>query len=61
MGLTVGGSQNGFAINIGAGGSTNKGSGQDSSWNNTHVVAGNRLTLEKNKVSDYVIGLKMAV
>ncbi|WP_445656602.1 hemagglutinin repeat-containing protein [Achromobacter sp. NCFB-sbj8-Ac1-l] len=45
VGLTVGGSQNGFAINVGAGGSTNKGSGQDSSWNNTHVVAGNRLTL----------------
>ncbi|WP_445656604.1 hemagglutinin repeat-containing protein [Achromobacter sp. NCFB-sbj8-Ac1-l] len=53
MGLTVGGSQNGFASNVGAGGSTNKGSGQDSSWNNTHVVAGNRLTL--NSGSDTVL------
>ena len=45
VGFAVGGSQNGFAINVGAGGSTSKGSGQDSSWTNTHVVAGNRLTI----------------
>lgn len=45
VGFAVGGSQNGFAINVGAGGSTSKSNGQDSTWNNTHVVAGDKLTL----------------
>ncbi|WP_313387883.1 hemagglutinin repeat-containing protein [Achromobacter aegrifaciens] len=45
VGFSLGGSQQGFSINLGAGGSKSKSDGQASTWNNTHVQAGNTLTM----------------
>lgn len=45
VGFSLGGSQQGFSINLGAGGSKSKFDGQASTWNNTHVQAGNTLTM----------------
>ncbi|MFD4840497.1 hemagglutinin repeat-containing protein [Achromobacter sp. NPDC058515] len=45
VGFSIGGTQNGFSINLGAGGSKSKSDGQDLTWNNTHVQAGNVLTM----------------
>jgi len=45
VGFSIGGTQNGFSINLGAGGSKSKSSGEDLTWNNTHVQAGNVLTM----------------
>ncbi|SEJ60669.1 hemagglutinin repeat-containing protein [Achromobacter sp. NFACC18-2] len=45
VGFSIGGTQNGFSINLGAGGSKSKSNGEDLTWNNTHVQAGNVLTM----------------
>jgi len=45
VGFSIGGTQNGVSINLGAGGSKNKSNGEDVTWNNTHVQAGNVLTM----------------
>ncbi|WP_160144426.1 hemagglutinin repeat-containing protein [Achromobacter sp. SLBN-14] len=45
-GFSIGGTQNGVSINLGAGGSKNKSNGEDVTWNNTHVQAGNVLTMK---------------
>ncbi|WMD21208.1 hemagglutinin repeat-containing protein [Achromobacter seleniivolatilans] len=45
VGFSIGGTQQGFSINLGAGGSKSKSDGQDSTWNNTHVQAGNVVTM----------------
>lgn len=46
VGFSIGGTQNGVSINLGAGGSKNKSNGEDVTWNNTHVQAGNVLTMK---------------
>ncbi|MFJ3464517.1 hemagglutinin repeat-containing protein [Achromobacter spanius] len=45
VGFSIGGTQNGVSINVGAGGSKNKSNGEEVTWNNTHVQAGNVLTM----------------
>ncbi|MFJ3464525.1 hemagglutinin repeat-containing protein [Achromobacter spanius] len=46
VGFSIGGTQNGVSINVGAGGSKNKSNGEDVTWNNTHVTADNVLAIQ---------------
>jgi len=46
VGFMVGGTQNGFTIQAGVSGGQGKTNGSDTTWTNTHVEAGQTLTLE---------------